>query len=340
MPPPFILYLSFKIMKSSLTSIIELLGIAHSFSEIIIISQKFKLFMTLLLLRNNLFFVDKTASIELTSVREKLFPMNILYCSKKVTKKFFVLLFLIISQIIPGSIAYNEFVHYFKNWNKLVTASPFLVREEPPVFLCLSHKSASTILKYAILYNITQNTKYESNIMSEWPHGKYIHPRQPVGNILHKAQDSSSLFFMISRHPINRVVSAFMDKILSHDCDRFKPKGYRCSTQSFELFVKSLIRDPQVNDVFKLQTDGCFFENLKEKYFILKIENMKEWIGDFSSTLNMHIDKRLWKDKTDFIDLNHYTGSRYMEKRYVDENMKLLLCRWAQKDLVYLNYTC
>ena len=225
----------------------------------------------------------------------------------------------------------------FKNWNRLLTSVPFLISEDPPIFICLSHKSGSTIFKHVFMNNNTRG--FDRSIR---PHGMKTFEYNQKYHILHKVQDPQAKFYVVSRHPVNRLLSGFMEKIMSNECEKFKPRGYKCNSQSLDLFVRTLIRDENAHNVFKRQTDGCFFDQLRDKYTVLKLESFDEWINEFINVGRLKIDEAFWRSSHPkrFTDLNHYTGSDYMTTRMINSDLRNSICRWASKDLVFLNYTC
>ena len=179
--------------------------------------------------------------------------------------------------------------------------------------------------------------------------------------------------FMIVRHPHSRLLSGYLDNVLSNE-DRAKwPRGFESRDQGFTAFVRAVVEDDQLNPHFELQTKHC--EAAHVDYEILRLEEQRVWFGRFACALGLQDAASsgwaadsgpFWRGTAECFDSAcgcesfvcereregpgcaaatsggdatvHVTGASHLLQEYYTDQIAELVNTWARPDLERFGY--
>ena len=129
---------------------------------------------------------------------------------------------------------------------------------------------------------------FNGSFLGERVHGARLpYTRQQVKQL--SPSDPSTLKYTLVRHPIPKLLSGYLGKVVGKKALRKPTPGYDNRT-GFPGFVKWLTAlepdDPKINGHFKLQSDGCGFAD-GIQYRVLRSEEIGRWYREVVCRLGL-----------------------------------------------------
>jgi hypothetical protein len=191
--------------------------------------------------------------------------------------------------------------------NYLVDRAPFLYHvknrpAQPWVGICLNQKAGSSMWKQALVQGWHEQGM-ELAIDLDFVHGAKLKCAPSLGKQLAKAcrTDSNdppdppdpsmntSLQYTLVRHPTTRLLSGYLDKVMSDIPTNVQTRGYDHKT-GFAGFIKWITAleqdDDRLNNHFRLQSLGCGFPD-GYQYHVLRSEEIGHWYREVVCRLGL-----------------------------------------------------